>query len=165
MKKMKIALILVLAAGALAFTGEKAMITPFDINKLTGDAWQGNYAWMNDSTLEMNTANGTLTVTPDEKDPLVWTLTYDFPDAPDKNKVTTLEINKTGDVINGEEISDRAVTKEGVLKLITMKKTKTGLMRCTYRISENTFSLKKEKKDKDDTAFALRAQYDFTRNK
>ena len=98
---------------------------------------------------------------------IVYALIY--PNEPKANSTDTLFISEQGRKLNNERITWKKKYKGDSLKIITAipgidgNDNKQAIIRHTYLLSSNTYSIKKEVQFTGQTQWILRNEYKFTR--
>ena len=130
--------------------------------------WKGSLTYLDYSSGKPFTmpANVTLTNSANQNE-LVFAFTY--PKEPKANGNDTLHIGNQGMEIDGAAVVSKKVNLDGVLEIITEKKSvdgndnKKAVIRHIYTIYNNTFSNRKEVKFDGEEKWILRNEYSFIR--
>jgi hypothetical protein len=155
-----------LAAISCSFIISADKVTQEDLVVLTGDQWKGKLSYLDYSSNKKTTIQANLLVSQSAVNNNIFYFSNEYPGEPHANNMDTLILSKDGKKLNEQQV----IKKErigNITKLITESfsaGTGTGKsFRYTYLIGKNLFSIKKEEKSSNDSAFFTRNIYEYQR--
>ncbi len=162
MKSIFSLLLIISGLGAAAQT-----ISAEDLKKLTG-CWRGSLTYLDYGSGRPLTilANMDLTQIGNSNK---FALTNAYPDEPKANSADTLTISADGSMLNDETVKSRKKLKQGKIEIVTEVKgidgndNKPALLRYTYEIGDNTYTLRKDVKFLDKKKWIKRHEYSYQR--
>ena len=140
-----------------------------DFNNLIG-CWQGNLTYLDYTSGKPFSMPANITVTNFKKTGhIVYSTSY--PKEPNANSVDTLFISENGKRLNNEPVISKTNFNKDSLQVITEENAvdgndhKPALIRHTYTLSRNSYSVKKEVLFMGEKQWILRNEYTFKRAK
>jgi hypothetical protein len=150
-----------------SFQEKNPRIYVADLKRLTGEKWIGQLTYLDYSSNKKTSIKANLQVSRSASDNQVWYFKNEYPLEPKANSIDTLIISVDGKMLDDEKVIERTRVNKTAVRIITRKNSvdngKEKIFRYTYNISDKTFSIKKEEKNKNDVAFIERNVYEFKR--
>ncbi len=150
------------------FSYSDSTVTAEEFKYLIG-CWKGTITYLDYSSNKPFTMPANMTVKDfTNKNSIVYSINY--PTEPSANSIDTIFISENGRFINNEPIKKKLKLTDS-LEVITEiagidgNDNKAALIRHTYRISKNTFSVQKEVQFVGQKSWILRNEYKYTLTK
>ncbi|HMS33398.1 MAG TPA: hypothetical protein PKC91_04860 [Ignavibacteria bacterium] len=143
----KILLILFIVIPFTGFLYDEPVITPDDLNILTGKKWTGKLTYLDYSSNKLVSIPAEVTVL-NAEDSDAFIFINGYPDEPKANNTDTVRIEENGKKFGNETVTERISETDGILKIITseegMDNDKPAVIRHTYIISSTGFTIIKD---------------------
>lgn len=157
-------LLLMACSPSVEFAKEGPTASSKDFSVIVGD-WQGTLTYNDYSSGEITVIASRASVTSVADNNIKYTVSY--PNEPWEDSDSTINISEGGRLLEGHVVSQRQLTDEGTLLLITLHQgeddSRLAEIRQTYGLSPTNFYIRKEVKFEGDDAFIFRNIYEFTR--
>lgn len=146
-------------------SGGTPKVAEEDVQALTGAQWKGALTYLDYGTKKRVSIPSNLNVTRGEG--TSWTFEYLYPDEPKANSKSTIALEDSGRMFDGEKVIERTSAGPGSVKIVTEQSgpddDKPALFRFTYLIGAKSFSIKKEVRYEGTSEFIERNRYEWTR--
>jgi hypothetical protein len=161
-KSMWVLSLLIISA---SFTQETMSVSVDDFSPAYGK-WKGSLTYLDYSSGKPYTMPADVTIEP-LKAQIV--LAYEYPKEPQANGTDTLKITSNGTMIDGAKVVSKRVVAKGKLEIITEatgvdgNEKREALIRHTFAISWDLFSIRKDVKFKGENNWIKRNEYSFSK--
>ncbi len=152
-----------------SFSYSDSTVSSKDFKRLVG-CWQGSLTYLDYSSNKPFSMPANIVVKEFKKgEPIVCAITY--PKEPSANALDTIVISGNGRTLNDEAVKSKRTLGKDSLEIITElngidgNDDKAAIIRHTYLIGKNTYSLKKEVQFAGQPAWVLRNEYKFVRTR
>ncbi len=163
MKYILTTLILTISIAFEVFPQSK--VSSNDLTTIVGE-WEGNITYLDYQTNKPFTMPANLVVN-QGKDIFSLVLKNIYPNEPKANSTSKIKISKDGTLLNKNKVTSREEIADGQLKIQTEHSgkddNKKALIRYTYHISQNAFSIKKEVQFNPADSWIKRSEFSYNR--
>ena len=156
------------AAAADSANGAAApRLSARDFEPLAGAPWRGKLTYKDYGSGGAVSIESLLVVSKARPDGLAWTFEYRYPREPEADSSDELAISADGRLLNGESVVERSQPAGGALQIVTERSgtddERPALLRHTYAIAADRFSIRKEVRFEGTSEFLERYRYYWTR--
>ncbi len=141
------------------------LVSSQDLSMLIGE-WTGSLTYLNYTNNEPYTMPANLNITRGKSDHQL-TCNNIYPNEPHANNRYAIVLSESGTHLNQEKITSRTELPNGVVQVITespgMDDNKSALIRQSYHISNDTFTMKKEVQYKLSQGWIRRNEFSYRR--
>ena len=144
---------------------EAPVVTITDFKVIEGDDWTGDLTYLDYSANKRVTIPTAATVSIKPPTQLKYSVSY--PKEPWEDTKATLKLSKSGRVLDGHPVIYREIQSDGSLEIRTTYHGKDNdrpaQIRMAYTLNASAFTISKDVRYDEDTDFANRNIYAFTR--